>query len=77
MGLTRELFSLLGHGFSGRDLILLGGGLFLIAKATFEIHDKLEVKHEAELGEGRRAGGASGSSSSRSASSTSSSRSTR
>jgi predicted tellurium resistance membrane protein TerC len=49
MGLTRELFALLGHGFSGRDLILLGGGLFLIAKATFEIHDKLEVKHGPEL----------------------------
>ena len=47
MRLTRPLFSLLGHGFSGRDLILLGGGLFLIAKATFEIHDKLEVQHEA------------------------------
>jgi predicted tellurium resistance membrane protein TerC len=49
MGLTRELFVLLGHGWSGRDLILLVGGLFLLAKATFEIHDKLEVKHEAEL----------------------------
>jgi predicted tellurium resistance membrane protein TerC len=49
MGLTRELFSVLGHGFSGRDLILLGGGLFLLAKATMEIHDKLEVQHEAEL----------------------------
>jgi predicted tellurium resistance membrane protein TerC len=47
MGLTRQLFALFGHGFSGRDLILLLGGLFLIAKATFEIHDKLEVKHEA------------------------------
>jgi predicted tellurium resistance membrane protein TerC len=50
MGLTRELFAVLGHGFSGRDLILLGGGLFLLAKATFEIHDKLEVKHGPELG---------------------------
>jgi predicted tellurium resistance membrane protein TerC len=49
MGLTRELFSVAGHGFSGRDLILLVGGLFLLAKATHEIHDKLEVKHEAEL----------------------------
>jgi len=49
MGLTRELFAVLGHGFSGRDLILLGGGLFLIGKATVEIHDKLEVKHAAEL----------------------------
>jgi predicted tellurium resistance membrane protein TerC len=48
MGLTRELFSIAGQGFSGRDLILLGGGLFLIAKATFEIHDKLEVKHGPE-----------------------------
>ncbi|HEU4385431.1 MAG TPA: TerC family protein [Anaeromyxobacteraceae bacterium] len=47
MGLTRVLFHLLGHGFTGRDLILAGGGLFLIAKATFEIHDKLEVRHEA------------------------------
>jgi predicted tellurium resistance membrane protein TerC len=51
MGLTRELFSVLGHGWSGRDLILLVGGLFLLAKATFEIHDKLEVKHGPELEE--------------------------
>jgi predicted tellurium resistance membrane protein TerC len=55
MGLTRELFSVLGHGFSGRDLILLTGGLFLLAKATHEIHDKLEVKHEAELEDGKAA----------------------
>jgi predicted tellurium resistance membrane protein TerC len=40
--LTAPLFSLLGHAFSGRDLILLLGGLFLLAKATFEIHDRLE-----------------------------------
>jgi predicted tellurium resistance membrane protein TerC len=40
--LTNPLFQVLGHGFSGRDLILLGGGLFLIAKATREIHHKLE-----------------------------------
>jgi predicted tellurium resistance membrane protein TerC len=46
MGLTAELFRLLGHAFSGRDLILGLGGLFLIGKATFEIHDKLEVRHE-------------------------------
>ncbi len=50
MGLTKPIFHLLRHGWSGRDLILLAGGLFLLAKATFEIHDKLEVKHEAELG---------------------------
>jgi predicted tellurium resistance membrane protein TerC len=46
MGLTRPLFSIIGREISGRDLILLFGGLFLIGKATFEIHDKLEVKHE-------------------------------
>jgi predicted tellurium resistance membrane protein TerC len=46
MGLTTPLFSVLGHGFSGRHLILLGGGLFLIAKATHEIHSKLEGSTE-------------------------------
>src|SRR3990172_11424343 len=50
MGLTPELVSIAGHGISGRDLILLAGGLFLIAKATHEIHDKLEVRHEEENG---------------------------
>lgn len=49
MGLTRPLFELLDHGFSGRDLILIFGGLFLLWKATHEIHDKLE-------GEGERTG---------------------
>jgi predicted tellurium resistance membrane protein TerC len=42
MGLVDPLFTVLGRGFSGRDLVLLGGGLFLIAKAAHEIHDKLE-----------------------------------
>ena len=42
MGLQEPLFTVFGHGFSGRHLILLGGGLFLIAKATFEIHHRLE-----------------------------------
>jgi predicted tellurium resistance membrane protein TerC len=46
MGLTAELFRFLGRSFSGRDLILGAGGLFLLGKATFEIHDKLEVRHE-------------------------------
>ncbi|MBL0278278.1 MAG: TerC family protein [Anaeromyxobacter sp.] len=50
MGLTQPLFAVLGHDISGRDLILLGGGLFLIAKATFEIHDKLEVEHAPRPG---------------------------
>ena len=40
--LTNPLFEVLGHPVSGRDLILLGGGLFLLFKATHEIHDKLE-----------------------------------
>jgi predicted tellurium resistance membrane protein TerC len=40
--LTAPLFGVFGHEFSGRDLILFAGGLFLIAKATYEIHDKLE-----------------------------------
>jgi predicted tellurium resistance membrane protein TerC len=42
IGLTAPLFTLVGIEFSGRDLILIGGGLFLIAKATFEIHEMLE-----------------------------------
>jgi predicted tellurium resistance membrane protein TerC len=40
--LTAPLFSLFGHGFSGRDLILIVGGLFLIAKSTHEMHGRLE-----------------------------------
>ena len=42
MGLTSPLFSVMNHGVSGRDLILLIGGLFLIAKSTHEIHGSLE-----------------------------------
>ena len=42
MHLTAPLFTVAGHPFSGRALVLMGGGLFLIAKATHEIHDKLE-----------------------------------
>lgn len=42
MRLTEPLFSVIGQEISGRDLILLIGGLFLIAKATHEIHNKLE-----------------------------------
>ncbi|HWC29039.1 MAG TPA: TerC family protein [Dehalococcoidia bacterium] len=40
--LTEPIFTILDEEFSGRDLILLGGGLFLLAKSTFEIHEKLE-----------------------------------
>ena len=42
IGLTAPLFSVFGQAFSWRDLILIGGGLFLIGKATHEIHQKLE-----------------------------------
>src|SRR6476660_4262643 len=40
--LTAPLFTLLDHELSGRDLILIGGGLFLRAKSTHEIHGRLE-----------------------------------
>ncbi len=46
MRLTTPLFSLLGHGYSGRDLILIGGGLFLLTKSTREIHHRLEGEEE-------------------------------
>lgn len=47
MRLTSPLFGVLGHEVSGRDLILIVGGLFLIGKATHEIHSKLEGGEEA------------------------------
>lgn len=46
MGLTAPLFTALGNEISGRDLILISGGLFLIWKSTMEIHDKLEGEEE-------------------------------
>jgi predicted tellurium resistance membrane protein TerC len=42
MRLTEPLFTLLREEISGRDIILIGGGLFLLAKSTYEIHEKLE-----------------------------------
>ncbi len=53
MGLGAALFTVFGHDVSGRDLILLVGGLFLIGKATVEIHDKME-------GNGKLASGSPG-----------------
>ena len=53
MGLTARLFTVLGHDVTGRDLILIVGGLFLIAKSTHEIHLKLEG--DDEHGPGRKA----------------------
>jgi predicted tellurium resistance membrane protein TerC len=51
MKLTHSLFSIFGIGISWRDIILIGGGLFLIAKATHEIH--AEVERVPEGGAGR------------------------
>ena len=49
MGLSEPLMTLAGRGVSGRDLILIGGGLFLLAKSTLEIHSSLEgEEHERE-----------------------------
>lgn len=46
VGLVEPLFHLFGYGFSGRDIILIGGGLFLIWKSTVEIHGSLEGEDE-------------------------------
>ena len=46
IGLTQDIFSFRGMGFSWRDIILIGGGLFLIAKATHEIHTEVEARDE-------------------------------
>jgi len=56
MGLTEPLFAVMSHTFTGRDLILLLGGLFLVAKATWEIHDKLEGEAHGPAGKGAAAG---------------------
>lgn len=53
IGLTAPLFTVWGFTISGRDLILLVGGLFLIAKSTFEIHDKLEGEEEHKQAGGK------------------------
>ena len=52
MGLTAPLFTILDNTISGRDLILVGGGLFLLTKATLEIHDSLEGSEESDLAGG-------------------------
>jgi predicted tellurium resistance membrane protein TerC len=44
MGLTKPIVTILGMGISWRDIILIGGGLFLIAKATHEIHAEVEAR---------------------------------
>ena len=55
MGLTQPLISVFDKAFSGRDLILLGGGLFLVAKASHEMHAKLEGPEESGPGGAPRA----------------------
>jgi len=53
MGLKKTLFDIFSREFSGRDLILIGGGLFLLAKSTREIHHSLmgdEERHKAKAG---------------------------
>jgi predicted tellurium resistance membrane protein TerC len=42
IGLTAPFFTIFSHEISGRDIILIAGGLFLIAKSTHEVHDNLE-----------------------------------
>jgi predicted tellurium resistance membrane protein TerC len=49
MSLTSPLFMLLGHAITGKDLVLIVGGLFLIWKSTHEIHEKLEGDPEGEV----------------------------
>ena len=56
IGLTRPLFEIASLEFSGRDLIMLAGGLFLLGKATFEIHDKLEGSEHNPEAEAQVAG---------------------
>jgi len=53
MGLTQPLLTVFGNEISWRDIILIGGGLFLIAKATHEIHAEVEARDE-EVVEGAR-----------------------
>ncbi|WP_138480020.1 TerC family protein [Dyadobacter bucti] len=55
IGLKEDLLTLFGHGFSGRDLILLGGGLFLLYSTTKEIHHKLEGDPDEIPGAGKSA----------------------
>lgn len=56
MRLTTDLFEIMGQGFSGRDLILLFGGLFLLFKSTVEIWHSVEGEEAAAQGAGVKAG---------------------
>jgi predicted tellurium resistance membrane protein TerC len=54
IGLTKPVFTVAGQAFSWRDIILIGGGLFLIAKATHEIHAEIEGQDAEEEATGGR-----------------------
>jgi predicted tellurium resistance membrane protein TerC len=60
MGLTKPLFHVMGYGLSGRDLVLLVGGLFLMGKATHELYERLELADEPESGAGAGAAASAG-----------------
>jgi predicted tellurium resistance membrane protein TerC len=59
MGLTTDLFTVAGQAISGRDLVLLGGGLFLLWKASREIFIEVEAREEDGPGAGPAAGSGS------------------
>jgi predicted tellurium resistance membrane protein TerC len=59
VGLTAPLFAVLGKEISGRDIILIVGGIFLLGKSTFEIHSKIEGDDHASVGGRPRASFAS------------------
>jgi len=48
MGMTRPLVTVMGNAFSGRDLVLLAGGLFLIYKATHELYERIELSSDEQ-----------------------------
>lgn len=48
IGLKEDMFTLFGNGFSGRDIILFCGGVFLLAKTTSEIHEKMDMADDTE-----------------------------
>ena len=58
MRLTAPLVTVFGMGISGRDIILIGGGLFLIGKATHEMHAEIEARDDDASGEEAAAGNA-------------------
>ena len=58
VGLTQTVFTVLGHGVSWRDMILIAGGMFLIYKGTVEIHEQIEGDGHGGAGDDGSSGGA-------------------